>query len=350
MKKKLLTTFKAFKTLNAKKLPAEEIKQRVTAMKQQFDEEEQKKEAIFMQRIKEEELQEKEILLLAHQSQLERSRVAAEEALQVLAQQLHQKEQSLTESNKQNLQGIQNNYWKDVYNTILNQQGNFTKLIERQHNEQIDFLVKMQEEEDSLFTTELVEIEDLCKEQDRSEIEKKDLCAVIFSLQEQVKRQHSEQMRELLVVQKEELIDEKKEQKNQRQEVKKNAPENLLYEYARVLKKEQLRKQEEEEDPSPPSFVPAPPPLTVSSLPPAPQRMSSVTNFKKENTFKPLSVPVKPKSPEIKSRSSAREVNPGTRESNLKRKKKQNCFQKMMKVLSLLHGYLLHPLKTLNLH
>jgi len=64
-------------------------------MKQVFDEEETKKESLFIDRIKEEEQQEKEILNLAHQSQTERAKVAADEAIQVLIQQHQQKEKNL---------------------------------------------------------------------------------------------------------------------------------------------------------------------------------------------------------------------------------------------------------------
>jgi len=257
-------------------------------MKGKFDEEEQKKEAYFMQKIKEEELQEREILQLAHQTQLERSKTAADDALQSLSQQQQQKEQSLSETHKLNLQGLHNKYWKQVYSTTLIHQENYTKFIEHQQNELIDFIVKLQEEEDLLFSAELAEIEELCREQGRPESEKKDICAVIFSLHEQIKKQHSEQNRELLIVQKEELINLTIEQKLQRQEVKKNAPDNLLHQYSKKLKHFQRRKTEIdtlEEGPLPPAFVPAPPPdpnlISTNSLP---ARMSSSPNLKKEKS------------------------------------------------------------------
>jgi len=250
-------------------------------MKQRFDDDEQKKEIFFMQTIKEEELQEMEVLQLAHQTQLERTKASADEAIQSLLQQHQQIEQGLQENHQQTLQGIQNSYLKDVFNTILNQQETYTKLIERHHNEQVDFLVKMQEEEDSLYTIEITEIEELCKEQGKPELEKKDLISVIYSIQEQVKKQHSDQMKELIVVQKEAMITLSQEQKEKRQEVKQNAPEGLLYDYSKKLKEKVKRKEaldDLEEGPSPPAFVPSPPPasLPTTTVPP---RMASVPNI-----------------------------------------------------------------------
>jgi len=190
-------------------------------MKQVFDEEETKKESLFIDRIKEEEQQEKEILNLAHQSQLERAKVSAEEAIQVLIQQHQQKEKTLTEAHKQNLQVIHNSYWKDVYGTILNHQDTYHKLIERHHNEYLEFLIKMQEEEDSLYSTQILEIEEVAKDQSLPDTEEREYYDTIFTFQDYVKKQHIDQMRELMTIHKEELTTLKKNQKLQRQEVKK---------------------------------------------------------------------------------------------------------------------------------
>jgi hypothetical protein len=182
----------------------------------------------------------------------------------VLIQQHQQKEKTLTEAHKQNLQVIHNNYWKDVYGIILNHQDTYLKVIERHHSEYMEFLIKMQEEEDSLYSTQILEIEELAKDQSLPDTEKREYYDTIFTFQDYVKKQHIDQMRELMTIHKEELTTLKKNQKLQRQEVKKNAPA-LLSEYAKKIKESDRRK-DLEEGPSPPSFVPAPPSVTALSL------------------------------------------------------------------------------------
>jgi len=195
-----------------------------------------------VQKIKEEEEKEKETLRLAHETQLERTRAAAEEAIQSLINQHHQKEYAHEEVERQRLQGAENKYWTGVYDAILTHQENYTKLIEKHHKEQIEFLAERHKEELLVFDTERLEIDELCREQGRTDVEKEEFLQVILAVEQQVLLDHSIQTRELKAVHSEDLIALKREQKRYRQEVKKTAPDTILYVYAKKKKEKQEKK------------------------------------------------------------------------------------------------------------
>jgi hypothetical protein len=239
--KRLFRTFKAFKAESHKKLPPEEIKQRITAMKLKSEDDEEKREFCFYQKITEEEEQEKESLRVAHEAQLERSSIVAEEAIQSLMNQHHQKVSAHEETERQRLQEAENKYWTGVYDAILTHQDNYTILCERHHKEQIESLTQLHQEELRLLETEKHEIEDLCKEQGRPEFEE-DFLAVISEIEQQILQSHDIQMKDLKAVHNEDVITLKREQKRYRQEVKRTAPDTILYVYAKTKQKERKKK------------------------------------------------------------------------------------------------------------
>jgi len=212
-------------------------------MKQKFVEDEQRRETIFLQKITEKEEQEKDSLRLAHEAQSERAKIAAEDSIQALINLHNQKELAHEESERQRLQGTENKYWTGVYDTLLNHQENYTKILEKHHKEQLELLVQIHQEERLTFETERNEIEELCRDQNRSDMEKEDFLAIITEIEQQVLQNHTAQIKEFKSVQNEDLIDLKREQKIYRQEVKKTAPDTILYVYAKT-KKEKGRKKE----------------------------------------------------------------------------------------------------------
>jgi len=147
------------------------------------------------------------------------------------------------ESERQRLQGTENKYWTGVYDTLLNHQENYTKILEKHHKEQLELLVQIHQEERRTFETERNEIEELCRDQNRSDMEKEDFLAIITEIEQQVLQNHTAQIKEFKSVQNEDLIALKREQKIYRQEVKKTAPDTILYVYAKT-KKEKGRKKE----------------------------------------------------------------------------------------------------------
>eukprot|EP01124_Arcella_intermedia_P027963 TRINITY_DN558_c0_g2_i6.p1 TRINITY_DN558_c0_g2~~TRINITY_DN558_c0_g2_i6.p1 ORF type:complete len:1148 (-),score=328.52 TRINITY_DN558_c0_g2_i6:508-3813(-) len=268
--KKLENTFKTFKAQNSKRLTPEELKTRIGVMKQKFTEDEEKKEHAFMEKLKKEEEQEKEALRIAHESHLERAKASAEETIQNLINTQQQKEQASLETHRQQLQGLEFRYWTEVYDAILGYQESYTKLIEKHHKEQLNLHTKLSEEELHLYETDTTEIEDMCREHGRSEPEKKEFLGFVIEAESSAKKRIEDSLKDLKMAQQQDVIFLKKEQQFYRKAVKKSAPDDLLYIYAKAKKdkgkgpappKPEVVVPISTEGPEPPTWVPPPPPV-----------------------------------------------------------------------------------------
>uniref|UniRef100_A0A6B2KX27 Protein kinase domain-containing protein n=1 Tax=Arcella intermedia TaxID=1963864 RepID=A0A6B2KX27_9EUKA len=273
--KRLSRTFKTFKVQNGKKLPAEELKLRISSMKQKWEEEENKKEQVFMEEIIKEEEQERETLKFAHETHFERVKNSADESVENLMNAQQQKELQIKENGKQILQVLEYEYWTEYYKALLAQHSKHVKLITKHHKQQLDLMNQIFDEELNLYALEKTEIEEMCKEQVRNENERKDFLAVISISEAQCNRHRSKTTKDLKSVQQQELIQLKKEHKKEREDLKKKPATDVLFVYAKSLKEKKTKKENN-----------AVPDMSGTNSNPPPQRSTSAVFPKKRERSK----------------------------------------------------------------